>query len=154
MVDSAWIPWLLPIQRVCLCFLASLRSSFPKSWSPFSIILLDWFSWIEKEVSRISLEVRPLWINLDSVPTYLATLVKKAITSCRVFFSISSISFTLNLAFFLILFVVPFGIWPSFYIASHANISKSSQIWYLFWSSQISFKIFLEYLGINYKKSL
>ena len=51
---------------------------------------------IEKDVSKISLDVSPLWTNLDSGPIYFATFVKKAITSCFVFSSIFSISLTLK----------------------------------------------------------
>jgi len=99
-VASAWIPWLLPMQRVYLCFFAILIIDLDNSSKPPRIIKLDWESWMEKAVSSISLEVNPLWIKRDSGPTYFATFVRKAMTSCFVFNSILSISLTLNLAFF------------------------------------------------------
>src|SRR4030042_3155317 len=88
-------------------------------------------------VSRISDEVSPQWINRASGPTFSATLVKKAITSCFVSFSISSMRATEKDAFFFITCKASLGITPSLDQASQANISTLNQVRYLFSSDHI-----------------
>ncbi len=61
-----------------------------------------------------------------SSPTYSATQLTKAMTSCRVTASISSMRATVKRAFFLMVSRLFFGILPRLAHASHAASSTSS----------------------------
>ena len=114
-------------------------------------IFPDWTNWIFKVVSKTSDDVIPWWRYLAFRPVCSVIDVKKAITSCLTFASISWILLTLILPFLLTNDATPLGIILYFSIASAAAISTSSQILYLFSSDQILTSSFLEYLDIiNY----
>jgi len=83
---------------------------------------------IAREVSRMSEEVNPMWMKRPSSPTFSVTEVRKAITSCLVVFSISSIRATSKPALALILRSEAAGISPRRAMASQARISMSSQV--------------------------
>ncbi len=73
-------------------------------------------------------EVIPKWMYLLASPTYSATLVRNAITSCCVVSSISRTRAGSKAAFALISATASAGISPNSTQASHTAISTSSQV--------------------------
>jgi hypothetical protein len=101
-----------------------------------------------KGVSRTSDEVIPMWMYRPSSPTFSVTDVKKAMTSCLVVLSISSILSTSNPALFLIFQVKP----RDQAQLRHCLAGKDfniSHVRYLFSGVQMAVIRSLEYLGIK-----
>ena len=120
------------MQIVFLCSRALSLITSNRFCSPFSSISDAFTSWTLKHVSKTSEDVKPWCTNLELSPINCERYVRKAITSCLVIFSISSISlisYSKPLAL-RTLFVVPLGMEPNCSIASQAYASISNQILY------------------------
>ena len=98
-------------------------STSRRSFMSLIIISAASFIWMASAVSRTSDEVRPMWMKRASSPTYSATLVRNAITSCFTTCSISSTLLGSKSAFFFMVLTASGGILPSFAHASQANTS-------------------------------
>jgi hypothetical protein len=134
------MPWERPMVGVILCSKArffSAASTLSTSEISRSAARV---SWTLKQVSSTSEEVMPWWTNRASGPTISARWVRKAMTSCLVSRSISSIRATSKVAFLAlaqIVFAASFGIVPSSASASAACASISNQILKRVWGSQM-----------------
>ena len=139
-VGSAWMPWLRPMHTVFLCSKAR-RFSAASSPSTSSISRsAARVSCTLRQVSSTSEEVMPWCTKRASGPTISARWVRKAMTSCLVTASISSMRSTSNTAslpFSQILRAASFGTTPSSASASVAWASISNQILKRVWGSQI-----------------
>ena len=89
-IGSAWTPCVRPIIGVWRCSSARARMASPSLASPSRIRSHASRIWSAWAVSMTSDEVRPKWSQRASSPTFSATAVVKAMTSCLVFASISS----------------------------------------------------------------
>ena len=135
---SAWMPCVRPIITVPRCSIARrLRTSKTPSASWISSVRACRI-WTANEVSSTSELVIPTWRKRESSPMCSATEVRKAMTSCFTFFSISSIRPMSKAAFRRTRARASFGISPLRTIASIARISMSSQIRNRFSSCQMA----------------
>ena len=149
---SAWMPCDRPICGVCLNSIARRSSTAAKARRSSSRRSAASTSWSESAVSTTSYEVRPRWTKRASSPARSSSSVRKAMTSWRVVFSISSMraaSPAVSLPTRVRMrAAVPFGTRSSSSIASQARSSISSHRLRRFSSFQI-FAISLRvYLGI------
>ncbi len=127
-IGSAWTPWVRPIITVCRCSSARRRTTGssasirPRIWSVASTICSA------SAVSTTSEDVRPKCSQRALGPTYSATLVVKAIRSCWVVFSISSMRATSKLPLARMSRAASRGTRPASAITSAATVSTSSQV--------------------------
>jgi hypothetical protein len=136
-ITSACTPWVRPIIGVWVCSAARVLIASPSAVMPLrrtsqaSTICSAW------AVSTTSEEVRPKCSQRADGPTISATEVVKAITSCWVVFSISSMRAMLKSPRFFRSCAASAGTMPAAAMASAAATSTWSQVSYLCCSLQM-----------------
>ena len=126
-IGSAWTPCVRPIIGVWRCSSARARMASPSFDSPSRIRSHASRICSACAVSMTSDEVRPKCSQRASSPTRSATAVVKAMTSCFVFASISSMRAMSNPPRSRIAPAAAAGMIPASAIASAAAISTCSQ---------------------------
>jgi hypothetical protein len=131
LIGSAWMPWLRPIIGVFLCSNARASTAFSTRSTPPMINVIASRRIKASEVSSTSLDVMPQCSQRASGPMRSSMNVRKAITSCLVVFSISSIFVTSaaekSPAFAWHFSKASFGAMPSATMPSSAASSTSLQ---------------------------
>ncbi len=130
-VGSAWTPWLRPMVTVSLCSKARRLSAASSASMSASRMSEARDSCTARQVSSTSDEVMPWCTKRASGPTISARWVRKAITSCLVSRSMSSMRATSKTAFLpfsQIVLAALFGMTPSSAMASAACASISNQM--------------------------
>lgn len=130
-VGSAWMPWLRPIRGVILCSKARAFSAAQTRSRPTRSRSAARQSCTFRQVSSTSELVIPWWTKrASSWPMISPRWVRKAITSCLVTASISSMRATSKVASLAFHTASAFalGITPSSACASQACASISNQI--------------------------
>ena len=132
-VGSAWIPCERPMHGVRLCSRARFTTASRALSTPATRMPAASRSRMASEVSRTSDDVIPKCRCRAAGPMRSSRKVRKAITSCRVVFSISSIraaSAAVKLPpFFAHSSIASAGTRPACAIARPAAISTCSQVW-------------------------
>ena len=122
-IGSAWMPCVRPMHGVCLNSFARRRRTSRNFLRSSRMIVQASRIIMQYAVSLTSEDVRPLWMYLESSPTFSATFVRNAMMSWCVTDSISWMRLTSNFAFARMFLAASFGISPSSAMASQAAIS-------------------------------